>query len=775
MVTFRYLLFLATVILCIRTAVAEAPKRYVGMLSDGTRVSGEQLRDWYNTEKMPHLDSQPLLAENKPLRWLTDLYLIPTPPLTSYVETVTGDRIPGRVVRFINSQHTQFHPQPSLLEVETTSRLKPQNSEQKTIRIDVSFVRRIVWEGTPGIHDAEKTCWYRDGRRVNYRSLRFAANHIDLLLADGVRKANFDDLAECNLPQRDMWDKYFEMLATLLPDLDGRLLQLETDDGLVVTGALAELRAYSQGNPSESRNWFHGIQPVWSPDVLWVPNENIRVRRCFDITEVPLSILQPLQANESSSLGQPSKRWQVNRNVNGGRLRSATLDFGWGIGVHATSELSFAIPPCVRQFRSHLGLDAIAGDGGCARGLVSINNTAPVYRSPHLIGSQTTTDIGTIGLPNHNDPQRKLVLTVDAAHSDRPKGADPFNIRDSVDWLDPTLIMDRNVLQQEVNKRRWQQIRATETWALETQPDKIRVQRTWDEIAPAPGRYEHAVTLSNEPFKLHRTLNITPEHRWLVIGTWRSGNAGTPPQVQVSVDMENVVEQEVPLRDRSHTDPQPLIIPVSDLPKDRPVSFDVTLQPGSEELPVHIETLTLTSQHPKLLSILDEQPSVTNIRQIAPPEPKTTSSPATNPHRFIFAGNRCARAAVDAPHTIHFAQPIKLREKPRWGEYRFIRFAIRKPGGRAILKYRQHASEVGQPPGIFIHTAGPGEALETPSREVRDTLPDEWIVITRDLVADFGEMDLESLNLEVVDGEAAYFDAIYLARSNPDFAEIPPP
>ena len=72
-----YAVCLLTVALCAQVAVAEPPPRYAGMLSDGTRIHGKQLRDWFNSEKMPHLDAQPLFAEDKPLRWLIDLYLIP--------------------------------------------------------------------------------------------------------------------------------------------------------------------------------------------------------------------------------------------------------------------------------------------------------------------------------------------------------------------------------------------------------------------------------------------------------------------------------------------------------------------------------------------------------------------------------------------------------------------------------------------------------------------------------------------------------------------------
>ena len=53
----------------------------------------------------------------------------------------------------------------------------------------------------------------------------------------------------------------------------------------------------------------------------------------------------------------------------------------------------------------------------------------------------------------------------------------------------------------------------------------------------------------------------------------------------------------------------------------------------------------------------------------------------------------------------------------------------------------------------------------------------DWVVVTRDLFADFGEFTLTGLSLSVPDedGGAAAFDQIYLGRTSQDFTKIDTP
>ena len=116
---------------------------------------------------------------------------------------------------------------------------------------------------------------------------------------------------------------------------------------------------------------------------------------------------------------------------------------------------------------------------------------------------------------------------------------------------------------------------------------------------------------------------------------------------------------------------------------------------------------------------------------------------------------------------------VKIRQNPGPGEYRFVQFAWKKQGGARICLQLNHDGQWGPAagkPGKFRYDAGPapdesyGGALRVDAK-----LPAAFVVVTRDLFADFGEFTLNGLALSPADGEFALFDHIYLGRSPRDF------
>jgi hypothetical protein len=120
---------------------------------------------------------------------------------------------------------------------------------------------------------------------------------------------------------------------------------------------------------------------------------------------------------------------------------------------------------------------------------------------------------------------------------------------------------------------------------------------------------------------------------------------------------------------------------------------------------------------------------------------------------------------------------MKIRENPGPGEFRYIRFAWKKKGGQVICLQLNHDGQWGpQPAGAahkFRYHAGPGECYGG-SVSVAPQAPGNWVVVTRDLFADFGEFTLMGIALTPFDGEYGLFDHIYLARHPNDFDLIKP-
>jgi hypothetical protein len=120
---------------------------------------------------------------------------------------------------------------------------------------------------------------------------------------------------------------------------------------------------------------------------------------------------------------------------------------------------------------------------------------------------------------------------------------------------------------------------------------------------------------------------------------------------------------------------------------------------------------------------------------------------------------------------------LNIRQNPGPGEYRFLRFAWKKKGGQSICLQLNHDGNWGPTdgaPGKFRYHAGPGPECYGASIAVDDKIPFDWVVVTRDLYADFGEFTWTGIALSPVDGEYALFDHIYLGRTTRDFELVKP-
>jgi hypothetical protein len=204
--------------------------------------------------------------------------------------------------------------------------------------------------------------------------------------------------------------------------------------------------------PVRVDRWVHMIHPTWSLDPLWLRFDHVLTRLHFAPEEVPLSRVAPISSQQKSTFGQQF-HWFVDRNANGNLLRNQEQMQGWGIGVHATNELRFPLPESAISFRVRIGLDQSVSHGGCVRASIHLNDpkAKPVFQSDFIVGSQTLIDSGEINLKDQNQAA-ELILMADSAHEGRPDGADPFDIRDHLNWIAPLLRLDKKQLLSDVQE-----------------------------------------------------------------------------------------------------------------------------------------------------------------------------------------------------------------------------------------------------------------------------------------------------------------------------------
>jgi len=555
---------------------------YLAVFTDGTRSEGRELLDWGSPDSRPRLDNTSLADAAQPLRWLEDRRLRAATAedfATGFVEFTSGDRLPGRVVGFEPCASVELAGgRPHLLLVPLVPVDHPSATERMPIRVFPQFVRRIVWERSSGRRLAPGTLVYRDGRRARFRSARWTEAGLGVLLEDGVRQIPLVELAEVRFPRRDPWRSYYDELAVLVADGTSRLVRLETTEGLIVTSTQSRLRPITVSLGGKDC-FFHPLQPAWSCDVLWMPLEKIRMRLYFAPHEVPMSRIEPaaVERRPIFSTGWPL---QIDRNVQGGPLMSGDRTFGWGIGVHAPCVLAFDLPESVRAFRTRAGLDRAAGDGGCVRAAVFVNSTRskPLYQSPHLVGCRQVVDSGIRGLAGPSKGQRALVLAADPAAADHPPGADPFDVRDTLDWLEPMLLLDPNQLQKEVLGRIEWSVAAWDGWTAATAEGKPpQLTEVWDDSDAERPRWRAEVSTAGDPLVLSGGLDVSPPRQWLMVALRQVGEGADTGRLTVRADGRPIARADV----LAHHEPQRYFFSLRGCGGSS-VSCEIVYEPGNE-------------------------------------------------------------------------------------------------------------------------------------------------------------------------------------------------
>ncbi|MEX2027659.1 MAG: NPCBM/NEW2 domain-containing protein, partial [Pirellulaceae bacterium] len=585
-----------------------------------------------------------------------------------------------------------------------------------------------------------------------------------VLLESGSQKISWSDLSEVHFPRVDFWPAYYDELAGLCSSSSTRLLQLETAPGLIATTSLDRFVPRFDGNPQESERWVHGIQPAWSLDILWVPCREIAMRRSFAAHQVPLSRVPPATIVSQSLLAGSGRPPQTNRNVFGGPLQSAEHEFGWGIGAQARSELSFDLPEGVKSLRGSVAIDRTSGAGGCVkcRLFAEAVTTPPLWESPLLVGSTTVADFVTVPLGGPAAGQKQVVLQIDPAHDGRPAGADPLDIRDAANWLDPLLELDPAEVQRQLDQRLDQRLAAWGGASVRLEPAAsdpgLQVDYLRHENRPLPGTFDSFVGHPTRGIVLEKTFTLKPADQWLVLSAFRR-KEGAPPKLEVRIGDEPVAEYEPPPAPNDPSDVRPLAIPLAAYQRAGGATIRVSVRQNAipNAAPLSWRTFQVTTQLPTLYRAYEDE---TNIASLS-------AAIADDVHHH---GTRSLRIAAGQKLELPLAAPVAIRERPKWGEYRFLRFAVRKQGAGRIAVTLGSAVERNEP---ARYDGGQGEpALGKSLRIWNEPLTDKWVVLTRDLYADFGAAEWTNLSLHCPDGEAAWFDHIYLARSPDDFKLI---
>ena len=132
----------------------------------------------------------------------------------------------------------------------------------------------------------------------------------------------------------------------------------------------------------------------------------------------------------------------------------------------------------------------------------------------------------------------------------------------------------------------------------------------------------------------------------------------------------------------------------------------------------------------------------------------------------VFAGKTALRVAASqrfSPDVQGWDFPIV--EKPKAGEYRYLRFAWKKLGdGPLMVQFHTR----GPKPDWYIRYHAGAESPPWEAKVVSTTAPREWAIVTRDLFADFGAVTVGGIAFTPYSGADGLFDHILLGRTIED-------
>ena len=316
-----------------------SPGQLAAVFDDGRRIEGNLVSGWRGSGVRIARDG-PARPGVRCLR-LDGLAADPAPQSDALLEFHNGDRMRGTICGYVAASTEAGQSVGAQVLVQPSQDFG--KSTEKPIAVETDWLRRIVFDAAgPPRRCPPRSLVCRDGRVIAFRALRFSGEGVSLLTDQGLVRLAYRDLAEVAMQPIDAWEAYHRQLAEIDPKGDAGIVRLETGQGMVFTASTTPGHGVSQGSARRPHRRASS-QPAWSRTPIPVAWSAVRTLWRAPATVVPLSLFAPEQVAQRGALGS-SWKWQADRNVAGGELRSGGVRYLWGFGVHAPNELVFPLP-----------------------------------------------------------------------------------------------------------------------------------------------------------------------------------------------------------------------------------------------------------------------------------------------------------------------------------------------------------------------------------------------------------------------------------------------
>lgn len=407
------------------TARAE---RFLAVYDDGSTQEGNSLHNtfgWSRLTNAPTIGNLPVIKKGTNLRCIRAVQS-PRRYSDPCVVMANGDVLPGQVIG-VGRPGPEAGFEKSLV-IRMAPPLVTWSEEPSILHVRLDRVARIVSDASSPKEVPPGTVKLLDGRLIEFEAFRWGEKEYKLLTKDEIVRGPYSDLKDYHAKSIDRWGAIQDDVSIPCPYPNSPMVRLELPNGAALTGR--------RGLYVEVGHNLMAIQPSWSYAGIRFDSGQVTSRSYRSPKEIPLSLLESTTLSQRSFTGF-EWAWKRNRNVRGGELRTGSITGAQGLGTHSYSAIAFELPPGARSFSSWVGLDQSVGDGGCVQcGIYGDNQEGkPLWQSDYLRGSDAPLYVDNLSV----EGLKRLILVTDYGHDGRPEGADPMDIRDEVDWIEPMI------------------------------------------------------------------------------------------------------------------------------------------------------------------------------------------------------------------------------------------------------------------------------------------------------------------------------------------------
>ena len=493
-------------------ALAHGSAQFVAIWPDGTTRDASDVEGWTGDGRAAKIAGRPLFVP--PLVQTVRNSSIPYRLIEGpFIEFVQGDVLAAQVTGAVAGDSSLDE---TILQARPHERLDlPGAPGRDLVQIRAAWVRRLVWTRTPRRDFQPGTAFRRDQSSFAFQRLKFEPGGVHLLTDDKVAIVDWGDLAELHLPLADWWSLHAREQAVLCPDVRSSLVRLSTGTGMRLTASLDRFHSWTIGAQPTHKDTFHFLQPAWSVDVLCVGRDQVRQYVVLPPLEVPLSAIEPVRSVHHAVFSRLLSHWTRDGSVLDEPLVSGGRQFAWGFGAFGGHELEFAMHPAAARIRTGIGLDRAAGAGGCLRGRIELltgdrqaATTAILHESEITIGTARAIVPISVALASAKAGNR-IRLSGDAVLDGAPEDADPYDIRDYCDWLEPRVELHKEPWTAAVTAAVPASYPALSSWTLDGKVGRDwRPVTLWDDTTRPYPSFHRAWILPGFPLTLSRRFAV---------------------------------------------------------------------------------------------------------------------------------------------------------------------------------------------------------------------------------------------------------------------------